>query len=205
MKIINIKATKSYMFEIQLEDGRTMPIHEDTFVEFQIHKGMDLDEETFQILTEKNNVNECVNRGLYYLRYGRRSRKQMRDYLLRKEFPESITEEALDILEERDFLDDESLARDFLDSWKRTGKYGNKVLKQKLYQKGFSADVIQRLDFMDDGEAYDAVKIQASKKWPSIRGETNYERTGKLAQFLYRKGFDSEIIWKVVDEFKNDE
>ena len=40
------------------------------------------------------------------------------------------------------------------------------------------------------------IRELALRKWPSIKGKTDYERTSKLIQFLLRKGFNYDSIRK---------
>lgn len=72
-------------------------------------------------------------------------------------------------------------------------------LKQMLLRKGFDIPIIEeamnKIDFTEFDELEEsAIKIQGEKAWKKYSALPPFERTMKVKQFLYRKGFDIDLI-----------
>ena len=63
--------------------------------------------------------------------------------------------------------------------------------------------VAQALARIDDEKYRSRLSELASKKWNSLERETSMKRKQKTVAYLASKGFEMDLIWKVVEDFKS--
>ncbi len=135
----------------------------------------------------------------YLLKLRDRSIGEMCQKMERKEFlPEEI-EKTINFLVEKDFLDDEQFARNFVrfkKSLKPTGKY---YLQNKLRQKKIDNDIIEKVLTESADESSEIA--EAADRWlarnKKIPKEKIYE---KLSRYLVSRGFEWEKVREVVQK-----
>jgi regulatory protein len=118
-------------------------------------------------------------------------------YKLNKRFPETmpIIEEVLDKLALNNILDDERFAEMYLNSRARKG-FGPKKIEMELYSK--------KVDSLLVGNAIEAYESwtenaenQLKKKFKGVK-PTDYQTKMKQKQFLFNRGFSSQIIEQIL-------
>ena len=124
------------------------------------------------------------------------SRHELRQKL-KKRFPETIPiiEEALDKLVLNNILDDERFVEMYLNARARKG-FGPKKIEMELYSK--------KVDSMLIGNAIEAYESWAEnaenelkKKFKGIK-PTDYQSKMKQKQFLFNRGFSTQIIEQIL-------
>ena len=116
---------------------------------------------------------------------------------LNKRFPETmpIIEEALDKLILNNILDDERFAEMYLNSRARKG-FGPKKIEMELYSKKVDSLLIGNAI-----EAYESwtenAENELTKKFKGIKPK-DYKSTMKQKQFLFNRGFTSQIIERIL-------
>lgn len=106
--------------------------------------GVCLSGEEFERLLAAERRLACVQKALLFLEYGDCSRRRMLEKLKRS-FPAPLCEETVSLLEERGYLDDRRLAERYAENYAVLRSYGPLRIRQELYGKGFSADVIEEV------------------------------------------------------------
>ena len=124
------------------------------------------------------------------------SRHELRQKL-NKRFPETspIIDEALDKLVLNNILDDERFVEMYLNARARKG-FGPKKIEMELYSK--------KVDSMLIGNAIEAYESWAEnaenelkKKFKGIK-PTDYQSKMKQKQFLFNRGFSTQIIERIL-------
>ena len=135
-----------------------------------------------------------------YLVYRDRSRKEMTCYLSEKGFSSEIVDGVLSFLIENNYVNDERFAMQFGKSRIENKKIGKILLKQELKIKGIESQTIENslyLLYKEYNEKEIAIAC-AKKKLPSYSSNSTEKVMARLARFLQRKGFPSDIIYEVV-------
>lgn len=152
-------------------------------------------------LVHSGNVNEtelsqAKNAAYRYLSYRPRSRAEVEQKLVEKSFSRKIIHTVLADLDRLGYVNDREFARQWARSRVRVRGFGRRRIEQELRSKGVSSDVISEaleVVFEDSSEA-DIARQEAERKLKSlIRFEPEVRRR-RLAGFLERKGFSSDII-----------
>ena len=136
------------------------------------------------------------NKGLDLVSRREHSRHELMQKLT-KRFPETmpIIEEALDKLSSNNILDDERFAEMYLNSRARKG-FGPKKIEMELYSKKvdsfFIANAIEAYENWNENAA-----SELHKKFKGTK-TTDYQSKMKQKQFLYNRGFSSQIIDQIL-------
>ena len=137
---------------------------------------------------------------LRYLSYRDRSEFEIRDRLGQKELSENIIQEAVDWLTGLGYLNDERFALAWSRSRVSAKKFGEYRLRRELSAKGLATATIDQtlLIVYSEFNEWDLAQACAQKKLSLLRGIDPKSKSRRLAQFLQRKGFASETVFKTV-------
>jgi regulatory protein len=160
------------------------------------------------------------NKALKFLSYRPRSKKEIRDYLVKKiknqkskikdedaelRIKTETIEKIIGKLEEYKFLDDEEFARIWIQSRIKAKPRAWRVIKFELKQKGISDEIIESL-IQDLGfiiQDLEMAKDLVRRRIERYKGLPKQEVYQKLGRFLASKGFNWDTIKKAIDEISN--
>ena len=151
-------------------------------------------------MPNKDESKKARRLAIKYLVYRDRSRKEMVCYLNGKGFSVRIVEEILSFLLENNYINDERFAMQFGKSRIENKKIGKLLLKQELTIKGIEGQTIENslcLLYEEYNEKEIAMAC-AKKKLSSYSSNSTEKVMARLARFLQRKGFPSDIVYEVV-------
>lgn len=136
-----------------------------------------------------------------FLSYRDRSEKEIRDFLQRKKVENSG--EIIEKLKEQGLIDDEKFAKEWVQSRRR--KYGLLRIKQELLQKGIDKKIIEQvISYQSSVVSEKEIAEKALEKKLRIwRNLEEIEFRKKAIDFLLRKGFEYEVVKKIIDKFLN--
>lgn len=138
---------------------------------------------------------------LYLLKMRDRSIGEIRNKMqLKKIEPEKI-EEVIKFLIEKDFLDDERFAKNYVRIQLGTGQIGKYKLKFKLQRLFVPKEIIDEvIGEIALGAEQEAAEVLAQKwlvKKKDVLPEKRYE---KLGRFLLARGFEIDVVKKILSE-----
>ena len=111
--------------------------------------------------------------------------------------PEEVTA-VIERLEQKNFLDDERFARNFIRL--KSGSKSKQFIKNKLFQIKISSDLVERIleEEYSSQKEHENIKELAQRYVRKKEGEENlYQKTGS---FLLRRGFSYDLVKKVLSE-----
>lgn len=107
----------------------------------------------------------------------------------------------VDDLRKRRFIDDERYTRAFVNDKIRFARWGRRKIKSALYAKGLPSDVINiHLDSIDMDEYELILTDLLMAKARTIDDPNTYEGRTKLFRFGVSRGFEPEIVVRIVKE-----
>jgi len=151
-------------------------------------------------MPNKDESKKARRLAIKYLVYRDRSRNEMACYLSEKGFSAGIVDEILSFLLENNYINDKRFAMHFGKSRIENKKIGKLLLKQELRIKGIEGQTIENslyLLYKEYNEKEIAIAC-AKKKLPSYSSNSTEKVMARLARFLQRKGFPSDIVYEVV-------
>jgi regulatory protein len=124
---------------------------------------------------------------------------KVREALVAKGFAKEIFEPIIDRFIEVGLIDDYALAKSYVDhSLTRKGK-SKTMIARELRDKGLTADAVnEAIATIDADRESDAANAIAEQKIRSLTRFDQAERSKKLAAFLSRKGYASNVVWAAV-------
>lgn len=135
-----------------------------------------------------------------YLSYRDRSEFEVRERLSQKEFAKDIIQETIGWLKTLNYLNDERFALSWSRSRVSAKKFGEYRLRRELSAKGLAPETIEqtlRVVYAESNE-WDLAQACAQKKLSHLKGIDPKSQSRRLAQFLQRKGFTSDTVFKTV-------
>lgn len=152
--------------------------------------GQELDESRLSELKDKAVIDKAYDRAINLVSRRPRSEWELRDYLKRKEYGESVSRTVLDKLRERGYVDDEDFAKRWVESRRILKSISQRRLSQELRQKRIANDIIQKTLEADETDELEVLKDLVQKK----QKQTKYKDDLKLMQYLARQGFSYDLI-----------
>jgi len=133
------------------------------------------------------------------------TQKQLTDKLFEGGYPNQCIEAAVMLMKKHHYIDDKRFTESYLRN--RVMHKSKKQLTMELLGKGIAKDLINEVleesDINNDSEENTARNLLNKKKFNSA--EATYEEKQKISAYLFRKGFSTEIIRKVINCSQFDE
>lgn len=136
-----------------------------------------------------------------YLRYGTRSTAQLRAYLRTRGLAQPQIDAVVAECLRRRLLDDRASARLCTEHWARQG-YATAAIRLKLAAKGFDDGLLQRVVSQYASERDDEARARQFLAG-HLRGQPDRRAPARLARTLASRGFDSELIERVLQSFQS--
>lgn len=138
----------------------------------------------------------------FYLKFRPRTKKEVVNYLNKKSekyfFSQEIIDKIVKQLEELDLINDKKFIEWFVDQRNRAKPKSQFALTAELLHFGIEKDLINYF-FQDSPQNEESLAQQAlNKRWSQYSRLPKKECFQKSASFLSRRGFNFEIINKVI-------
>lgn len=197
-------------FNIFLDGVFAFGADEDLVVENRLVPGKIIDQSIMEKLLFEVEVGKLIERMYRLWNIRPRSEKEVRGYLKNLSFKRKIknqgeiSEVAIELLisklKQKRLLSDEEFAKAWVES--RSRKYGINRVKQELYQKGISREIIEEVvsgQVTGQSEQQTAEKL-LEKKMRVWKNLPILEFKKKAYEFLMRRGFEYEVVKEVVEK-----
>ena len=117
------------------------------------------------------------------------------------ELSDNELDTAIGYLVKEKFLDDSRYVRFYVNDKLRFNKWGKIKLHYMLRQLQINDLIINNvLDEIDQGLYMKILRDLLSSKKKSVKGTSNYERKGKLANYAQSHGFESELAYRIAND-----
>lgn len=145
--------------------------------------------------------------GVRYLSYRNRSAKEIKDYLLKKEFDEKSIKIALEKLQYYGYQNDENFVREIIRQKGEGAGKGRKMIRNHLMDKGVEEGLIERglrEHYPEELEMEVALR-ETFKFFKSKKKLPLNQIKSKLSQRLASRGFSFEMIKTCLDQLSRSE
>ena len=150
-------------------------------------------------MTEKEKA-RAVNYGLKLLTARQRTEKEMADKLKEKNYSDEIVQYVLAYLKNYCYLDDQKYVELYLREKININRYGTIKLRNKLFQKGISSELIAvGLDSIDEEKILENAVYLADRKIKSLRHDEYMTIKQKVYRHLVSKGYSYATIVKALN------
>ncbi len=146
-------------------------------------------------------VSVAFGKAVDYLARAMKTTKQMRDYLTKKGYSQDIVNVVVQKLQGYKYLDDDEYAR--LYAQQNKGRKGERRIKQELLTRGISHQKVQDQVQIDGDEQLTSAMSLAQKYLKNK--DCDLKTMQKLQRYLLYRGFDYDVVNKIVRRFKNND
>ena len=134
-----------------------------------------------------------------YCAFQERCHSEVRQKLLEISVYGDTLEEIIAELIADNYLNEERFARAYARGKFRTKSWGRNRIKQELQMRRVSDYCIRKgLEEINEEDYLATLEKVIAKKLEELRGEDHFTAQQKTAQYAMRKGYKSELIWRVI-------
>ncbi len=206
--IIESLKKKGNKVVIQFNDGNSILIDYKVVTEAGLRKNDEIDESKINellILNEKQKIKETalklISRRLH-------SKYELINKLLKKNYDKKLINDTIEELISKHFINDYEFCKAYVEERFYKKKVGINKIKAELIKKGIEKKIIEDVLFtVDDGSSFNIAFELAKKKLASyqLKKLDNQRKRQKLFLFLSYRGYQSDIIFKVLDKLNMQE
>lgn len=148
-------------------------------------------------------VKEATLKLMQYCAYRDRSHKEVEEKLREMRMIPAACEQIIMQLMQENFLNEERFARSFVRGKFRIKKWGRVKITQELKYREISSPLIKiALTEIEEQEYFNTLTEIAEKKYILLKEKDPYKKRGKLTNYLLQRGFESSLIYEVLNNFK---
>lgn len=211
-KITSVESQKKnpHRFNIFLDGQFAFGADEDLIVDHRLVVGKEINQEQLEKLLWEASVGKLMEKVMALVDRRMRTEKEVRDYLRNLSFKrkvkdqEEISNQAVELIIEKliqkRLLNDKEFAKAWIEA--RGQKKGVKMLKNELYKKGISKEVIDEITSTEGLELRQdsGAEQLLIKRIPRWKGLPLVEQKRKATDFLLRRGFEYEVVKEIVEK-----
>lgn len=180
-----------------------MAVFTELIYTFNLKKGMEIDQNNLTYILKEEMYIKAKNKALNILSKADQSEKKIREKLS-PEFEEDTIDIVIEFLLKNKFIDDDLLAQKIVNTNVNLNKCGRNKIKQNLYNKGISIESInEAISEIDKDVEFENAMYLAKKRYERVKNEDKRKIYQKISQHLAYKGFDYDIIKRVLNKLLN--
>lgn len=188
---------------IYVDNEFFMAIFTELVYSFNLKKGMEIEEENLKDLLKDEMYIKAKNKALNILSKADQSEKKVREKLS-SEFEDDTIDKVINFLQRNNFINDDILAQKIVNTNINLNRCGKNKIKQNLYNKGIDKQSItEAISEIDDDTEYENAMYLATKRYERIKNEDKRKIYQKISQHLAYKGFNYDIIKRVLNKILN--
>ena len=198
MIIEAIDYSDKYNLVILTISGEDFSISYDLYNDLLLNIDDELSFDTYKVILADDEVNRAKNLALSKISYAQKTSFEVEKLLKENDFSADTIEKTIDFLNEYGILNDEIYVKSYVADKHNISRWAKNKIRYSLKSKKINEDLINiYLDQISDEDEYENAYNFAVKK---TRNDFSMENKQKVYRYLSDKGFDFDIINKVVGE-----
>ena len=206
LKIIKIqKTTKKNLYKITFDNDTEIQLYTEILLKFKLRTGDVIQEKLLNDISLQNQIYEAKTISLRLLAKRMRTEKEIIDKLKQKKFEDSIIEHNINELKRMNLINDQEFVEKYINNAITLNKnYGRYALLNKLIKFGISKNLAnERISkLLTDNDEYETALSAAKKKLLNLKRYDESKKIQRLISFLSGRGYNWDIIKKVLSELK---
>ena len=205
MKILKFKKKNTNQYEITLDTGQTLNLYEDVIVKHSLIAKKEITEEILEQIKKENNNAEIYSKCIKYISIRMRSKKEIRDYLLKKEYGCNIIEDIISKLEKNGLINEEQFVKAYINDKLLMTNYGPYKLKNELIKHNIDENIIdQYIENIDENILINKIEKIISKYLKTNKKNSNYTLKTKIQEQLNILGFPKYLYQQMIENISID-
>lgn len=200
MNINKYKKMSTGKYKIEFEDGSEITLYEDVILKFNLLIKKRIDNSEVDAINLLNMEYDVYYVALKAIKNRMRSTFELRELLIKKEYPLEMIDSAIIKLTKQGYLNDENFVKSFINNQIITTSNGPYKIKRELVEKGIDVSLIDNnIVIFDDDEQLSRIEKIVSKKIKSNNSRGGNVLRKKIYSDLIMMGYDNYFINKVLD------
>lgn len=198
MIIESIDYSDKYNLVILRISGENFNISYDLYNELQLNIDDELDFDIYKLILNEDEFNRAKNFALGKISYAQKTSFEIEKILKDNNFSNESIQKTIDFLNEYGILNDELFVKSYVSDKHNISRWSKNKIRYSLKAKKISDELIEKyLEIINDEQEYEKAYNFALKK---ARNDFSIENKQKVYRYLAGKGFEYDIINKVVSE-----
>ena len=203
MQINKFTKGRNGMYTITLEDKNKLTIHEDLILKHNLLITKEITDSEKEIILEENKTYEIYEVSLSYINKKLRSSKELRKYLVKKEYPNELIDNVIDLLSKEGYLNDQVYANSFVHDRIILSMDGPNKIRKELENNNIEDKYIEEslASYTEDIELERIEKIVDKQiKLNNNKGANLLKK--KIQMHLINLGYNYELINRILNSKK---
>jgi regulatory protein len=130
---------------------------------------------------------------------------EVREKLRKWNIPEAERDKIIESLMKDKFIDDHRFAGFFVRDKQKINKWGKEKIRYALISKGLKQEIIsEALSSLPKENYEESLRELLTRKSKELEKYKSYEKKNRLIRFAIQRGFDYDLIFRIIDEFIGD-
>lgn len=206
MKIISIIAKNEINNKVEFDNGEYLFLTSETIFKFGLRKGDDIGNDIYEQLLEENKKYFIREKALSLLARRPHSAFELKVKLQQRKFDFHLIDEVIELLKKNNLLNDSLFVEKFIAEKISKKNLSIRKIESELIKKGINRNIIKNeiAKIEENNFEYESALKSVQKKIHQLknRGIEGNELNRKIYSYLASKGYDYDVINKIVNEFK---
>ncbi|MBQ3511035.1 MAG: RecX family transcriptional regulator [Bacilli bacterium] len=202
MKIIKYKKTTKGRYKIYLDDGRELLLYEDVILKFSLLLKKEILEKDIMEIELFNQECDVYHVALESINRRFKSTYDLKESLLKKEYPYELVEKAIEKLLKQGYLNDQSFAKSYINNQIITTNKGPYKIRRELSEHRVDTNIIEEeIEVFDEDTQLEKIRKVTTRLYNSNRNRGGVVLKKKIVNDLVNLGYDTSVISKVINDF----
>ena len=190
------------MYKVLFDNDMEFQFYEDVILEHQLLMKKEITEKDLQSIQEANLAYDVYYQALKSLKSRFKSVYEMKLWLLKKEYPEDLINQAIQKLKSQGYLNDELYAKSYLNEQLMTTSNGPYKIRRGLLEKKISEDIIDEvLENYGEEEQRSKINKIIEKKMKANHNKGGVVLRQKISLDLKNMGYEISLINEGLSKF----
>lgn len=205
MKILRYKKGAKGLYKVELEDGRVLSLYEDVILRYELLLKKEIPEESLEEINQYNLECDVYAVALGSIKSRFKSVYDLREFLIKKEYPLELIDKAIDKLMKQGYLNDQVFAKSYINDQIITTLKGPRKIEKELADKHVDSKIIQdEIVLFDEEMQKERLQKLIERALKSNRTRGGAVLKQKICNDLKLLGYDSEIIYISIQNYSFD-
>ncbi len=188
-------AAKSFL---EFDNGEKLIIPTELIFKFGLYKELEITSERIETLADEAQESAAFEKALELLSFRDHSSFELKEKLRQRGYSPTLAQAICDRLSQKGYINDSEFAGKYARYLQREKRYSQAAVRAKLLQKGISGTLLTEAENQLSTELEEEnCRYTAAKK---LKRSGDDQQRQKTAAFLKQKGFQWELIKKILDE-----
>lgn len=205
VEILKYKKMSNGRYKVFLDNGNELLLYEEVILRYELLLNKNIDSDMFNDIEKFNLECDVYYVALRTLKARFKSVKELRDSLVKKEYPADLIDKAISKLLKQGYLNDVNFCKSYINNQIITSSKGPKKIGRELSDKGIPREIIDvEMSAFSDSLQLEKIRKIANRMFKSNKNRGGVVLKRKIINDLITLGYDISLINNILDDFSFD-